>query len=432
MKLLIFLNSLLISGTLLSQNAFTKAILYKTDGTKMDGYVKNTTFEGTQQVFDYANENGGKITRIDAGSLIKVEFADGMVLENHYLDLVILNIALLERRITDYEFPENKVSGWFMIEKIINGTNTLYQFVDKYNFSHFYYSTTADTAIQKLEYKVYVGQDSTSNLPGYYRSGSDLIQKRDYRNQLLYLAAKGGCEKKLTPEVNRTEYRLSDMISIFKKLNACYGEQSEVNNKYLTSKPKIRFTANAGIAATNLTVPSPNQTSYPGLKPESFSSKIGPLLGVSLEIVPQKRQKNYIVSFDALYHSYTAKTDSLHPNAYITGIGHIKFSAFSFSPSVRFRLTKSTIAPFIEAGIGYRFLSKNEDYYYIKNNISSSETRREIFGGKSNSLAYFGGAGVDFKRFSIHARYSIPGNKGNTYYSTIFLMGKFILSKKAE
>ena len=124
-----------------------------------------------------------------------------------------------------------------------------------------------------------------------------------------------------------------------------------------------------------------------------------------------------------MYHSYKAETDSLRPNAYTTGFGYLKFSAFSISPIVRFRLTKTSIAPFIEAGFGYRILAKSEDYYYTKNSISSAENKREIFSGKSTSLSYLGGVGVDLKRFSIHARYALPSNKGNTYYSTIFLMG---------
>jgi hypothetical protein len=432
MKLLTTLVLLIISSFVCGQNSFTKAIIYKPDGSKIDCYIKNTTSESTQQVFNYSLENGGKTIQLDVNSISRVEFADGMILERHTVNLVIMNKPLLERRITDYEFEENKFNGDVMVEKIMTGPYSLYQFVDRHGFSHFYYTTNNDTKIEKLEYKIYVAEDSASHLPGYYKRGSDLVQKRDYRNQLLFLANNSGCEMKLTPEINRADYKLIHLVPVFKKINNCAGQAPQMNNKYVTSEPKLRITANAGAAATSLTIPNPNQTNYPGLQAESFSSSIGPLLGVSFELVPQKRQKNYVLSLDALYHSYSAKTDSLRPNSYTTGIGKFKFAAISFAPVIRFRLTKSIIAPFIEAGFSYRFLSKKEDNYYYKNSISGQERNREIFFGKSNTIGYLAGAGVDFKKFSIHARYTLPANRSTFHYSTIFVMAKFAVFGNTE
>jgi hypothetical protein len=415
LSLLIFLLIIISSH---AQQSFTKAVLYKGDGSKTDCYIKSTIYEGTQQMFEYAMEKGGKTSTIDAGGLNKVEFEDGMVLERHFIRITSMSTSILNRRLADYEAPDHQESNWFMIERVISGSYTLYQFIDKYSFSHFFYKTLQDTVIQQLEYKEYVDDNSS------------LINKREFRNQLLFLTATTVCEQKLSALIERIEYRLQHFISVFKKLNACAGEQSEVSNRYINPKPIIRFTVSGGITATRLSTTTPNPAFYPGLTKDAFSSSISPLFGASLEVVPRKRQKNYAASLDILFHSYAAKTDSLHPSSYQTAIGKIKFSAFSFSPVIRFKLTQKSVAPFIEAGASFRLLSKNGDEYYIRNSISGSETRMPIFTGKSNSFAFLAGAGVEFKRFSIHARYSFPSSKSSTYYSTIFFMGKFKLFGK--
>lgn len=403
-----------------AQNSFTKAVIHKSDGSKVDCFIKNVSDESTQQVFDYSLEKGGATIRIDATSITKVEFEDGMILEKHPVEVYVIIAPSINRRQSDYEFPENRLKGEMMVEKLITGSYSLYQFVDQHAHEHFFYKTKKDATLQRLEYKEYVNDVG------------EIVNKREYRSQLNFLAAEAGCGEKLEAQTGRAEYKRNAMILVFKKLNACLGENTEVNNKYLESKPLLRLTVNGGAAATSLTISDPSQSTYPGLTAESFSSNIGPLLGVSLEIVPQKRQKNYIVSLDVMYHSYAAKTDSLRPYSYLTGIGEFKFSSFSIAPSVRFRLTKNVIAPFLEAGFSYRFLSKTKDNYYTRNSISGEVKNREIFYGKSNTIGYLAGAGVDFKRFSIHARYTLPANRSAFHYSTIFIMAKFAILGKAE
>jgi hypothetical protein len=425
--LLIF--TFIYSGSF-SQKKFIKATLYKSDGSILECFIKNTAAESTQQQFEYTTEPSGKTTVIHAADINSISFEDGMLLEKHYLDLVVMDINPLERRIEDYEYPERRVTGWFMVEKIMTGPVSLFQFTDKYQFPHFFYKTSSDSSIQKLEYKVYVAPDTSVKPVQYYAKGLDLIYKRNYRNQILFLASNAGCGKKVDEDVNRLDYKLPGMIAVFKKINNCSGTVVNVHNKYLLTKPAIRFTVNGGAAATSLTIPSPSQSRYPGLTADAFSGSVSPLIGVSLEIVPQKRQQNYVVSLDLLYHSYSAKTDSLHPSSYITSVGQLKFSAFSISPSVRFRLTKSEIAPFLEFGAGLRQLASGKDYFYYRNSISGFSDKISIFQGKTGSMGLLGGGGIDFKKFSLHARYTMPAGKSSTYYSTVFLMGKFILAGK--
>jgi hypothetical protein len=420
MKLLSLFFFFIISVVTSAQNAFTKAVIYKTDGNKIDCYIKNITDESTQQVFEYAMQPGGATTKIDAASLTKVEFTDGMILEKHPIEIYVISTKAITRRQSDYEFPENKFTAPVMVEKLISGTHSLYQFVDKYAFSHFFYTLSGGTSLERLVYKEYVSDNG------------EIINKREFRSQIQFLASNTGCEKKMEPLIGRTEYKLSNMITVFKGLNECAGEKSVVNNKYLRTKPVIRLTVNGGLSATNLTIPDPSPSIYPGLTAEAFSSSIGPLFGASVELVPQKRQKNYIVSLDLLYHSYSAKTDSLRPNSYITGIGKFKFTALSASPVVRFRLTKSKVAPFVELGFSIRTLSKKEDNYYYRNSIANTQTNKEIFYGKSNTIGYLGGVGIDLKRISFHARYTMPANRSTVHYSTIFIMAKFAILGKDE
>jgi hypothetical protein len=420
MRLFNFFLFLFISISAASQNAFTKAVIYKSDGSKIDCYIKNISDESTQQVFEYSIEKGGAITKIDAASLSKIEFEDGMILEKYPIDIYVINTKSITRRQEDYEFPENKLTASVMVEKLISGTHSLYQYIDKFSFSHFFYKVPGSTTIEKLVFKEYVNDNT------------EIINKREFRNQLQFLASNAGCEKKLEPLISRTEYKLSNMIAVFKGLNECAGEKSVINNKYISAKPVIRITVNGGLSATSLTIPDPNQSTYPGLTAEAFSSSLGLLLGASIELVPQKRQKNYVVSLDLLYNSYSAETDSLRPNSYITGIGKFKFSAFSASPVVRFRLTKNQVAPFVEFGFSIRTLSQKEDNYYYRNSIANTQTNKDIFTGKSNTAGYLGGAGVDLKRISFHARYTLPANRSTVHYSTIFIMAKFAILGKAE
>jgi len=218
MRLFNLILFLFISAAALAQNAFTKAVIYKSDGSKIECYIKNITDESTQQVFEYALEKGGATTKIDAASLSKVEFEDGMILEKHPIDIYVIGTKPITRRQSDYEFPENKLAVPVMVEKLISGTQSLYQFIDKYAFSHFFYKVSGNTALEKLVYKEYVDDNG------------EIINKREFRNQLQFLSANAGCEKKMESLINRTEYKLSNMIAVFKGLNECAGEKSQVNN----------------------------------------------------------------------------------------------------------------------------------------------------------------------------------------------------------
>ena len=416
MRLLSTIFIMFLVSNLIAQSNFTKAIIYKADNSRLDCFIKNTTYEGTQQVFEYTMEKGGALKTVRSEEISKVEFEDGMILERYFIKFTTMNLPFISRRKANYLAPENNFSGWYMLEKILAGSLNLYLYIDKYEFSHFYYKYTSDSLVQKLEHQVYTTDE-----------GDTIVNNTAFRNDLYFQAVSAGCNEKLLGEINRVEYKQASLIPVFKKINQCMGSTATASNASYANKSTLRVGVVGGISATNLTMARLNPGLYPGFDPKLFSSQVSPILGVSVEIVPGKRQKNYIVSVDALYHNYKAETDSIHPNIYTTTIGYIKFSSLNISPMVRFRLTNKEVTPFIEGGLSIRLILDKEDYYLIRTNV---DVKKPIFGNKGSSQAFVGGVGVDLKRFTIHVRYSLAARKSSTYYNTIFVMGKFIFSKK--
>jgi hypothetical protein len=55
----------------------------------------------------------------------------------------------------------------------------------------------------------------------YATEASVIVNKREFRNQLLFLATNAGCTDKLNTLVDNIEYRFSDMVAVFKNINSC-------------------------------------------------------------------------------------------------------------------------------------------------------------------------------------------------------------------
>lgn len=398
-----------------AQDNFTKATVFQTGGSRTDCFVRNWSYEGTPQSFAYCLQKGESTRPLELASVEAIEFEDGLRLEKHMIRFFQFNAATVNRKKADYETETNQVSGAYLVERMLQGSYSLYRFVDKYGYAHFYYRLASESQLQPLEFREFVDDNAT------------IINKHEYRNQLMYLATSSSCEKKLAAQIERTDYRDQQLVKLFRQFNSCAGSAVTENKSAAGAKAVLRLSVAAGLAATSLTTNPPNPSNYPGLSNNAFSSKLGPLAAVAIELIPPSRQQNYLAGLEIIYHSYSAATDSLRPNTYLTGIGRMRFSALNIMPVVRFRLSKKPAKPFLEAGASARFLSKQTDDYAVHNSISGTVTHTPIFTGRSSTLGLMGGAGVEIKRFSVHARYLFPVQKASTYYSNILLMLQYAL-----
>src|SRR6266496_4195147 len=138
-----------------SAQNFSKAKIYTKSNTTIDCYIKNANYEGTPQKLSYSLTNGGNLSSITANEINKVEFEDGTIYENHFINVPVILENYIDRRLINYKVEANNFKGNALVEKIISGPVSFYQFIDKFTFPHFFYSTSSDPEIVLLPYVTY-------------------------------------------------------------------------------------------------------------------------------------------------------------------------------------------------------------------------------------------------------------------------------------
>ena len=401
-----------LSGS--SQN-FSRAKITTSRNETIECFIKNTTYEGTPQIFSYSLTMDGQLVSIRGTEVNKIEFENGAIYEKHSINVPVIFYDYLERNMAQYDVEANYLKGYRIVEKLISGPVDLYQFIDSFQHSHFFYYTQSDSEIVLLPYKTYV--DNTV-----------IHYDNNYKNLLIFLSTLNQCGKSSLTRIENSKYSVDDMIRIFKEINRCAGLTVKSNNPiYSQHGQQIRFGILGGLSLTSLHYKAVNGF-YPGLTENSFPNSTMPMIGVYIDILPVKKIRNYLMTLELYYHMYKSETDSIKANPFTSSIGFVKFSTCNFSPNARFFLKNvKKVKPFLEGGINISAILSKEDHY--DSYSGSQKSSFPIFGDKGMDVMLGAGGGLDFNKFSASLRYQFSVTNTTSYYNFLSLLAKLNLTK---
>ncbi|HEU4901565.1 MAG TPA: hypothetical protein VFT06_02210, partial [Flavisolibacter sp.] len=207
----------------------TEGKIYQSDKKIIPAFFYLKSLEGTPQQFSYSLTAEEERNTLTADGAEKIELQDGTIYESYFISVPVLANDYLSRSKTDYEADVNNFQGQAFVERIMDGSISFYQFVDRYGFSHFFYRLAADTSVTLLRNKTYVLE------------GGRVEYDMAYKNQLSFLASKY-CPV-APPEIDRLAYDLKPMINVITALNTCAGSAGNAT-AYLKKK---KATTNIGI-----------------------------------------------------------------------------------------------------------------------------------------------------------------------------------------
>lgn len=361
--------SLLIGLSAYAQNKFQKGYLIKNDGTKIECYIQNNDWVSNPTNFKYKqSETSAVVTANLAG--IK-EFSVGKAIKYKRFSVDIDRSSKRLNELSTKRTPVFKKETLFLKVLVEGSTAVLYSYTDGDLRRYFYKTPT-----QKITQLIYKS----------YKTENGRIGKNElYKKQLSANFPCSSIEKS-------PSYTKNSLAKYFIAYNNCKGTDSSLTDFTISeTKGKMRVKIKGGlnyfkVSATELGIPfgDPNYDS---------EYKTNPRFGIELEYLLPSNNNRWGVFIEPSYQSFKGDAELV-----IEGAVNIIRSV-----SVDY---KSIELPF---GIRHYFPLSNESNKLFINAamvldfpMDSTIRNKEVDTGSS----LFFGAGYEFQKFSIEARYS--------------------------
>ncbi len=214
---------------------------------------------------------------------------------------------------------------------LYDGKVELYMFTDAKN--HFYIHT--DRGFEELEYRV-------------SSRGTEMFTQRGYIKQLkLLLESTRSISLELLNQIDRTDYKESDLVKIVKKINEALG--SSYMEEKSTAKILTHFFAGAGGGYSVLRLSG----NYPSFENMAFSGSFVPFATAGMDISASRNLQDLIFRLELSYTSASHRAE-----------GHRKMSIGS--PEITYtsyEVQQSNIAPSL--AVLYNFLRNDSRKIYL-------------------------------------------------------------------
>lgn len=278
-----------------AQVTFDPGYFIDASGKKVECLIRNLEWQGSPESVTYKLIASGGEKEFNATEV--KEFGVGAYLRYHSA-MVLIDTSISARNSTellsknkDPEFLYKQV----FLKVLTEGRATLYAY-RKSNLQRFFFQVGTDT-IEPLIFKRY--QVWSKNLePGGPDSVWQVLENTTFRRQLL---SRLGCGSLDMGRVNKTDYRLSQLINWVETYNQCFDD--ETTNYYQLQKKRrdpLNIFIRAGARRNSFFMDGENTNSTDA----TFEPKVGLRVGVQVEyVLPYFRDKLSII-FEPTYHSY--------------------------------------------------------------------------------------------------------------------------------
>ncbi|MCW1148811.1 hypothetical protein [Flavobacterium lacisediminis] len=391
MKHFFTLLSLITITCLSAQTKFEKGYYISTNGTKSEGYIKNSDWKNTPNLIEFKsnlNENSVEINT----SLIK-EFE----IENK-LKYKRFNVDIEKSSVTSGQLSNNSKTPNFnkenlLLKVLIEGKASLYQFNES-GIEKFFYSTDKKD-IEQLIFLSYIADAEDVNslkVQGidYIIENSTILYNRTYRKQLNENVNCGNSRD----EISKLGYSKTNLVNFFKKYNEC--ENSEFKKFESGNKSTFRLKASLISNLNSLNLKFNNNDYYE----TNFGTSIDFGFGFEAEIILPFNNNKWSVILEPSYNIYK-NSDHLTYTFYTTTLEqdvNVEYNYIQIPIGIRhYFYINEKASIFINAAYNAKLSVKSNGIKYevvTDNNL-------EIF-PSLNNVAF--GLGFNYKKYSIETR----------------------------
>ncbi|RYZ23659.1 MAG: hypothetical protein EOO16_04055 [Chitinophagaceae bacterium] len=383
---------LLLGLVLTAQERHTPAVV-DTDSGTLTGFVRYPASPGTPQHFTFSETAGGPFRDLGAARPRRVLLGDGTLFERHRVRVPVLPLAVSERRPESYS-DATYLDAPVVVQRLLTGSLSLFQFRDSFGGAHFFVSRGADT-LSWLPYQPYA--DEQGRIQGAVA----------YRNALFRLATAGGCGAAIESEIVNLPYEAKELLALVQRINSCTSDAGIVHGRQSRVQAYLGPLVSAGTFSYRATEGGADVDPVGG---KADGSAIG--AGVFFELQARRPDPAFIIGFGFFYRPVRYTFEYVFPPSPLyQGVARIRENVrsglFIAEPTARYLFGSGALRPFAEGGASLRLGQRREairTYYNSLGGVSG------IFNGKTQDpsvgINALGGAGLQHRRGSLHLRYS--------------------------
>jgi hypothetical protein len=356
------------------QIVFERGYIIDNEGARIDGYIRNVDWRNTPSTFDF------KLTPdVQATSKTMEDAAEFAINEASKFIRAVVKIDRSRNRIEEATTSRDPVwqEETLFLQVLIEGKANLFSYREG-NLVRFFYSI-AGGEIEQLVFKRFLVDRQRSTFSELRYA---VAENNDFRIQLFRDV---NCGANPMEELNRLEYKQSQLVRYFKKYHNCTGAgYTDYTRKRQTKTVNVML--KAGINNSSMSVKSGSR-----FRSVTFENHIGTVAGLELEFVLPFNKNKWVIVVAPTFQKFAGEQTVLSNDI------SINYSAIEFPVGVRHYFFINEHSNFFLNGLivpSYTFDSEPTITY---SNLSN------LFIKSKNSFAI--GAGFTYKRANIELRY---------------------------
>ena len=391
MKLKAIIILLILSLYSNAQTKFEKGYYITLNGTKTDGFIKNSDWKNTPNSIEYKSNLEDNAIEVSTSQISEFEIENKLKFKR-------FNVNIEKSSVTSGQLTNNGRLPLFSKENIllkvlIEGKASLYHFYEN-GVEKFFYATDKKEVEQLVFLSFLADADDMRLLKEKGRDdvipNSTILYDRTYRKQLNENVNCGNSRD----EISKLGYSKTTLENFFKKYNEC--ENSEFKKFESGNKSTFRLKASLIGNLNSLNLKNNNNPYYE----TNFGTSVNFGFGLEAEIVLPFNNNKWSVILEPSYNTYKS-SDHLTYTFYTTTLEQDVDAEYNY----------------IQIPIGIRhyfYINENASFfinaaYNAKININSSGIKYEVVTGNNleifpslNNIAF--GLGFNYKKYSIETR----------------------------
>lgn len=366
MKKLTLVLFIFISLPSLAQINFEKGYIIKNDDIKTECLIRNVAWKNNPSSIEYRLNENEAVQKISVNDM--KEFNVGSYKYKRFTTKIDRSLKAINSISHNKSFEYTTET--LLLKVLIEGPISLYNYEDG-NLSR-YFTSSGDEA-EQLNYKQYLDDKTNS-----------IAENSQYKQQLLNLLKS---QKLNVKDFENLDYKSKDLVTLFEK----YYEKDATIKNYNENQNKsiINFKAVVGVNFSSAKVGN----SIIANSNYDFENKGIPNLGLEVEYILPFNQQKWAIFFNPNYQKY--------------------------EQTAQRKYTKSTLDySFIDLTLGIRhyfYISQKSKIFLNGGYSPTVNFDSHFFQGDSEfevskSANFFIGAGYNYDRYSIEARYNFNRN----------------------
>lgn len=366
MKKLITILFIFASTFAFSQINFEKGYIIKSNDVKIECFIRNVAWKNSPTYIEY------KISENEASQKITITEMKEFNVGSYKFKRFTTDIDRSSDNINSmsHSKPFELTTETLLLKVLIEGPISLYNYEDG-NLSRYFVSK--GTEAEQLNYKQYIDDKTNS-----------VAENSQFKQQLLNLLKGDNLQ---TKDFERLDYKEKDLIKLFEKYygnTATYANLKEKQNKSFVNFKAVVGVNFSAAKASNSIIYNSNY---------DFDGKAIPNLGLEIEYILPFNQNKWAIFFNPSYQKYEQTAQRKNMKA------SLDYSFIDLSFGVRH----------------YFYVSQNSKIFVNAGYTTTLNLDSEFLQGTSElevskSANFFMGAGFNYKRYSLEARYNLKRN----------------------